>query len=42
LDIKGKKVGFVMTGSFCTFNKVIPKMKEIVKKRGRGNAYNVI
>ena len=32
LDIKGKKIGFVLTGSFCTFHKVIPKIKELVKK----------
>ena len=29
LELKGKKVGFVLTGSFCTFSKTIPKMKEI-------------
>ena len=32
MELKGKKIGFVFTGSFCTFNKVIPKMKEIIKK----------
>lgn len=47
MDIKGKKIGFVMTGSFCTFSKVIPKMKELVKKGAEVvpimsfNAYNM-
>ncbi len=31
MDVKGKKIGFVLTGSFCTFKKVIPKMKELIK-----------
>ena len=29
MEIKGKRVGFVLTGSFCTFSKTIPKIKEI-------------
>ena len=32
LEVKGKKIGFVLTGSFCTFRKVLPKMKELIKK----------
>lgn len=32
LDLKDKKIGFVLTGSFCTFNKTIPKMKELINK----------
>lgn len=32
MEVKGKKVGFVLTGSFCTFSKTIPKMKELVNK----------
>ncbi len=32
LEVKGKKIGFVLTGSFCTFSKTIPKMKELIKK----------
>jgi dipicolinate synthase subunit B len=32
LDIKGKKIGFVLTGSFCTFSKTIPKIKELIMK----------
>lgn len=31
MEVKNKKIGFVLTGSFCTFNKVIPKMKELKK-----------
>jgi len=31
LDLKDKKIGFVLTGSFCTFSKTIPKMKELIK-----------
>ncbi len=27
--MKNKKIGFVLTGSFCTFSKTIPKMKEL-------------
>ena len=30
--VTGKKIGFVLTGSFCTFKKTIPKIKELVKK----------
>ena len=33
MDIKGKKIGFVLTGSFCTFRKTIDKIKELVKKQ---------
>lgn len=29
MELKGKNVGFVLTGSFCTFSKTIPKIKEI-------------
>ena len=31
MDVKDKKIGFVLTGSFCTFSKTIPKMKELKK-----------
>ena len=27
-----KKIGFVLTGSFCTFSKTIPKMKELIAR----------
>lgn len=33
MDIKGKKVGVIMTGSFCTFSKVIEQIKELVKRK---------
>lgn len=32
MEVTGKKIGFVLTGSFCTFSKVLPKMKELIKK----------
>lgn len=32
MDVKNKKIGFVLTGSFCTFSKTIPKIKELVNK----------
>ena len=31
MNFEGVKIGFVFTGSFCTFSKVIPKMKLLVK-----------
>ena len=30
MDFYRIKIGFVLTGSFCTFKKVLPKMKELV------------
>ena len=33
MDFENKNIGFVLTGSFCTFSKVIPKMKELVEKK---------
>ena len=47
LEVKGKKIGFVLTGSFCTFSKTIPKIKELVKLGAdvipimSYNAYNI-
>ena len=32
MEIKGKKIGFILSGSFCTFSKTIPKIKELVNK----------
>ena len=32
MEVKNKKIGFALTGSFCTFKKTIPKMKELIKK----------
>lgn len=46
LNFDGIKIGFVLTGSFCTFSKTIPKIKELVKKGANVlpimsyNAYN--
>ena len=35
LKLKDKRVGFVMTGSFCTFKNTIPQIKNIVKEGGK-------
>ncbi len=32
MEVKNKKIGFVLTGSFCTFRKTIPKMKELIEQ----------
>ena len=32
MEVKDKKIGFVLTGSYCTFSKTIPKIKELIKK----------
>ena len=31
MEVKGKKIGFVLTGSFCTFKKTIPQIKKLKK-----------
>ena len=31
MEVKGKKIGFVLTGSFCTLSKTITKMKQLKK-----------
>lgn len=47
MEVKGKKIGFVLTGSFCTFKKTIPKIKELIQKEAEiipimsFNAYNM-
>ena len=47
MDFKGIKIGFILTGSFCTFSKVIPKIKELIKKEAEiipimsFNSYNL-
>lgn len=33
MEVKGKKVGFVLTGSFCTFSKVIPIIGDLKKMK---------
>ncbi len=32
MELKGKKIGFCLTGSFCTFQKTIEQIKALVKK----------
>lgn len=32
MKLKDKKVGFVLTGSFCTFKNTIPQIKEIISQ----------
>ena len=48
MELYGKKIGFVLTGSFCTFKKTIPKIKELIEKEGADiipimsyNSYNL-
>ena len=47
MKIKDKRIGFVLTGSFCTFKHTIPQMKKIVEEGGivipimSRNAYNM-
>lgn len=35
MKISGKRIGFVLTGSFCTFEKTIEKIKELIKKEAQ-------
>lgn len=30
MKIEGKKIGFVMTGSFCTFKSTLEQMKKLI------------
>ena len=47
MELENKKIGFVLTGSFCTFSKTIPKIKELIKMDAEVipimsyNAYNL-
>ena len=47
MNLENINIGFVLTGSFCTFSKVIPKIKELVEKGANVipimsyNAYNL-
>ena len=47
MKIKDKKIGFLLTGSFCTFKHTIPQIKKIVEEGGivipimSRNAYNM-
>ena len=31
MDLAGKRIGFAMTGSFCTYDKVMPVIEKLVK-----------
>lgn len=31
MEVKNKKIGFVLTGCFSSFKKIIPKIKELIK-----------
>lgn len=35
MDLEGKRIGLAMTGSFCTFSKVIEQIKELVKRNAK-------
>ena len=36
---EGIKIGFAMTGSFCTFSKVIKELEKLKDKYDRRNLY---
>ena len=48
MKFKDLKIGFALTGSFCTFSKTIPKIKELVKEGAEVipimsyNAYSIV
>ena len=31
MEVKDKKIGFILTGSYCTFAKTIPQIEKLVK-----------
>lgn len=47
MKLEGKRIGFVMTGSFCTFKKTIEQLEKIIKEKAEVlpimsyNAYNL-
>ena len=47
MELKGIKIGFVLTGSFSAFQRVIPKIKELIKQEAEilpimsFNSYNL-
>ena len=47
MNFKGIRIGFILTGSFCTFSKTIPKIKELIELGAEilpimsFNAYNI-
>ena len=47
MELRGIKIGFVLTGSFSVFQRVIPKIKELIKQEAEivpimsFNSYNL-
>lgn len=47
MKLEGKRIGFILTGSFCTFKKVIEELKKLVNEKAEVipimsfNAYNL-
>lgn len=47
MKLEGKRIGFVMTGSFCTFRKTIEQLNKIVEEKAEVlpvmsyNSYNL-
>lgn len=47
MNLEGKKVGLIMTGSFCTFKKTVEQVKKIISEKAEVlpimsyNAYNM-
>lgn len=35
MNLEGKRIGFILTGSFCTFRKTIDELKKIVKLQAK-------
>lgn len=35
MKLKGKKIGFILTGSFCTFQKTIEQIEKIIKEEAK-------
>lgn len=35
MDVKGRNIGFALTGSFCTLEKVIPEMERLAQRGAR-------
>lgn len=35
MEVNSKKIGFILTGSFCTFKKTIPKIKDLIQKKAK-------
>ncbi|BBP89476.1 dipicolinate synthase subunit B [Bacillus safensis] len=40
--LKGKRIGFGLTGSHCTYEAVFPQIEALVKRRGRGASSGVV